>query len=851
MTIEKINFTYPKGTLQSVFDAEEMTALELASKTSKKVDECVELVNGVEQSAIEATAVVDEMRISQEQFMTENNDIRQQLVIDNQGFIDGLESSQTTFETNMTTELDTFKVNVNTSKTAFETEMTTAVNTIVANAEGNIQEDVDQKITDLITDGTIEGLINVEILGDVKTDIVSGELTSNEATGNGVINGLNVLPQASPDLSVLVAPGIAHLYNGRRYNQVTNITKVIDAPDALYDRIDIIYISALNVLTYGKGDAALIPVAPVPVNGLTLAEVYVEKSVTQIIEENVIDKRIIKINVPRLKEDVLAIQNEVNTHKAETAKVVNVIKYADETTTDWSTAINAAILAANPDDDINTAKGRRVFLPDNTILTIDSPIVARAGMTLCGNGRASIIKKGENFIGEALIIGAELNNVNLENILLDGIDKTVDGIKYTNVRRYNFKNVVVHNCNNGGNIDGYIGDFDKGSQFRFNNNGLILSTANGVNVSALIEQNTNIGLDVVSGNKITIENAAVIEGNGVGGIRINSAKHISISAYFELNGGYHVLAGDTELVQYLDISNITTAGGMTDGDIVLDNVEYVKMGLNEYKSNKDCVKMTTNTRFITFEDSNRTNSYLVDPAKQIVPAPMNLYPNGIFEYWKTATTIAGVKSYSGNNSLAGITKEETIVRTGHYALRVQPKGEYGYTFRGINLEDPLMEKLKGKIVTIAAFIYVPDIPEFISYGPCIMSKITATEGNVNKSTSNASYLKGYWNLMLITTPVPLTTTNIEIDFYVNNSPDNKNINQYIIVDNLAIVEGEYTADKIASFLSEYSVNSFNNVMYDDLILDMVGTGVIATTPDGTKKYRIGVDNDGVVTATLT
>jgi predicted metal-dependent phosphoesterase TrpH len=204
MTIEKINFSYPKGSLQSVFDTEAMTALELASKTSKKVDECVELVNGVEQIAIEATAVVDEMRTVQEQFIIENADIRAEIVTENQTYIDGLTASKATFETNMTTDLDafkattatakttyedglnaskatfetdmttaldTFEAGLNASKTTFESDMNTAVQAIVTNSETTIQTDVGTKIDALVTDGTIEGLLNDQILTEVKTDV--------------------------------------------------------------------------------------------------------------------------------------------------------------------------------------------------------------------------------------------------------------------------------------------------------------------------------------------------------------------------------------------------------------------------------------------------------------------------------------------------------------------------------------------------------------------------------------------------------------------------------------------------------------------------------------------------------
>lgn len=162
MAIDKINFSYPKGTLQSIFDNEALTALELAAKTSKKVDECVEIVNGVEQTAIEATAIVDDMYVIQNQFVTDNSDTRAQLVNDNQSFIDGLVISKQQFETNMTNE----------------------VSEIIENSRLIIENDVALKIDDLVNDGTLNTIINDEILLDVKNDVISLETNMNDLKKN-------------------------------------------------------------------------------------------------------------------------------------------------------------------------------------------------------------------------------------------------------------------------------------------------------------------------------------------------------------------------------------------------------------------------------------------------------------------------------------------------------------------------------------------------------------------------------------------------------------------------------------------------------------------------------------------
>jgi hypothetical protein len=334
MTIEKINFSYPKGTLQSVFDTEELTALELASKTSKKVDECIELVNGVEQTAIEATSVVDEMRISQEQFMTENADIRASIITENGAFIDtletaktvfetglntsktafetGLNNSKTAFETNMAESLTDFEAELNTSKTTFETNMTTEVNNIVTNSATIIQNDVNEKITDLLGDGTIETLLNDELLGNVENDVVASELSIVESTGKGIVNGFEVLQQASPDMSVLVSAGTSHLYNGKRYAKLINTPIIINPAHITYPRIDIIYINGLGELTYEAGLASAIPIAPNPANALILAHINIIVGTIAIIANMITDKRLIKRNTEQMTADITNLNKRVD-----------------------------------------------------------------------------------------------------------------------------------------------------------------------------------------------------------------------------------------------------------------------------------------------------------------------------------------------------------------------------------------------------------------------------------------------------------------------------------------------------------------------------------------------------------
>jgi hypothetical protein len=200
MAIEKINFSYPKGSLQSVFDHEEMTALELAAKTSKKVDECIELVNGVEQSAIEATAVVDEMRIAQDQFITENNDIRQQLVVDNQNYLDTTKASMdlalSTYQTTATDALNTFTAEINTTKA----QIVEDANNVIINAGQQITTDVGAKIETMVTNGTLANIINNELLATISENVAQNEVIVAELAPTQAHTWLEVVGETTIEI---------------------------------------------------------------------------------------------------------------------------------------------------------------------------------------------------------------------------------------------------------------------------------------------------------------------------------------------------------------------------------------------------------------------------------------------------------------------------------------------------------------------------------------------------------------------------------------------------------------------------------------------------------------------------
>ena len=98
---------------------------------------------------------------------------------------------------------------------------------------------------------------------------------------------------------------------------------------------------------------------------------------------------------------------------------------------------------------INTNK--IIYIPEGTYLISETLYIQNY---MFGETKhKSIIKKNNNFIGTSLIsIGTNINNrkdyINIENLKLDGTDKTVNGIELYGSFAY-INNLYIVNCNKG------------------------------------------------------------------------------------------------------------------------------------------------------------------------------------------------------------------------------------------------------------------------------------------------------------------------------------------------------------------------------------------------------------------
>lgn len=127
-----------------------------------------------------------------------------------------------------------------------------------------------------------------------KTKEAINELVQDllESTGCGVVSGLAVSAQATPNMTVNVAAGILKTATGARQVISANAALAITTANTTNPRIDIVYISSAGVISYLQGTAAASPTAPSTPNGGTLlAQINIAANQTTIANSNITDYR--------------------------------------------------------------------------------------------------------------------------------------------------------------------------------------------------------------------------------------------------------------------------------------------------------------------------------------------------------------------------------------------------------------------------------------------------------------------------------------------------------------------------------------------------------------------------------
>ena len=139
-----------------------------------------------------------------------------------------------------------------------------------------------------------------------------------ESTGSGVISGLTVTTQSTPDMTVNVASGIVHMPNGTRLTPTGNSALTITTADATNPRIDIVYVNPNNIIEYMAGTPAAIPIAPnTPTGAFLLYQINVPAGVTEITNSNIVDMREIKNTTDNNADAIANLTEDFDEHKAD------------------------------------------------------------------------------------------------------------------------------------------------------------------------------------------------------------------------------------------------------------------------------------------------------------------------------------------------------------------------------------------------------------------------------------------------------------------------------------------------------------------------------------------------------
>jgi hypothetical protein len=123
--------------------------------------------------------------------------------------------------------------------------------------------------------------------------------------GDGVLSGLGVAAQGSPDMTVAVAAGLQRQQGFFAYYAGGNVT--IAAADASNPRIDLIVVDYNGTVSRTGGTAAALPIPPdIPANSMQLAQVYVPANATTIPNANIVDKRPVAVDFYDLHDEFMS-----------------------------------------------------------------------------------------------------------------------------------------------------------------------------------------------------------------------------------------------------------------------------------------------------------------------------------------------------------------------------------------------------------------------------------------------------------------------------------------------------------------------------------------------------------------
>jgi hypothetical protein len=138
---------------------------------------------------------------------------------------------------------------------------------------------------------TVSGTVTLDG-GSVAGEIITLDQKVDEKTPYGVLSGLAVSAQATPDMTVKISAGTIYMADGTRFAIAAKASQALIEAPGTNPRIDIIYVNSSGAIAYEAGEAAATPAAPdTPEGGFKLAEISVPANDTTISADQITDTR--------------------------------------------------------------------------------------------------------------------------------------------------------------------------------------------------------------------------------------------------------------------------------------------------------------------------------------------------------------------------------------------------------------------------------------------------------------------------------------------------------------------------------------------------------------------------------
>jgi hypothetical protein len=513
--------------------------------------------------------------------------------------------------------------------------------------------------------------------------------------------------------------------------------------------------------------------------------------------------------------------------------------------TDDTAAFNAALTAAN-------LAGTFLFVPPGTYL-LSSTLAIPANVNgvpvpIIGAGPHQTILLTTITNGSGVLSLPWSQFARLENFAIQpnsGSLQNAVGI-YTpatsgnnGFNRYFISDVFIYALATGASLNGWIPEI-QGYYTSGCTNGLILNQANGGRVHCNIEQGTT-GLQVLASSGLTI--SGCIEGQAGTSLVIDKGSNaIAVDSYHEGTGtGIYIglTSGSANTCANIDIRGAVASSTV---GIVCDNVNGVRVGKGTLMSGT--LSTTANARNVEWstlptEHVDSTSPYTSHyyPCHNDVAGGLrkafNFFPNpymrgGVFK---------GFGYVANTNVIPSI--DTTYTRNGDSALRLTCAAGSGNASQ-VNLPAAAVNVLKGKYITIAAWIFISNTSNYTN--KILYPDIYAYDGTTSTANNGqGDWTPGAWNLFVKRMQVNASASNIYIYLAPNHSGVTASTSDFCTFGEVMVFQEPVDMAKIYSgaweispLVGRYEGNNWiqyaNSIPSDANQTFTPGDGVINTAP---------------------